>query len=298
MGLKLQTVAALKAQDNSIIRQRQIDRCQPLCEFEKKLGRVMRGVKFEPRNGTSSWVYRDTDFTAMGYIGYDDFQTSRYGDKMWAVFAPSISNGKYSDHTENYHMRMSRKLDTTVRHAKSYLTRVPLIKSASSYINDVSHKLNRVSYKLKGATRNAARDMGIELNDNTTNAHNAAMHELLQLHKRDHTWADPTFADKIQTYIDCRHAEELDHAKVTPALFVHMYEQFGGKFCDMIAITDVRPFTEYNADQYCTLQDRVPLDHVGEDVQHRIAALHMLETDDYVEEVGVKINNTAYLLHV
>ena len=129
--MRLETVENLRNHDDSIILAGQPEQ---LYEFKREVAKKVRGVQFKGRDKSSLWVYRETDFTALGYIGYGDFQTTRYAaDKSYAVFAPTIDNAKYANYSEQNRMRQSKNINTAIRHAKSYLIKAPLLKTTSGY---------------------------------------------------------------------------------------------------------------------------------------------------------------------
>jgi len=290
--MRLETVENLRNHDDSIIIAGQPEQ---LYAFKREVAKKVRGVQFKGRDKSSLWVYRDTDFTALGYIGYGDFQTTRYAaDKSYAVFAPTIENAKYSNYTEQCRMRQSKNMNTAIRHAKSYLIKAPLLTTTSAHINKVSSKLSSVTSTLRNTVTTAKENIGLSSYSRST----SLLDELLHLHKREHGWLNPTMTDKIQAYIDAEHAYQLDAQQVLPAMFIHMYEKFGAQCCDIVDVDNIKLFNEYSPDKTCTVRENVRFDTLPQDIVDRMYALNMVEAGDYVDEVGVKINNAAYLLHV
>ena len=290
--MRLETVENLRSHDDSIILAGQPEQ---LYEFKREVAKKVRGVQFKGRDKSSLWVYRETDFTALGYIGYGDFQTTRYAaDKSYAVFAPTIDNAKYANYSEQNRMRQSKNINTAIRHAKSYLIKAPLLKTTSGYINKVSNKLNSVTANLKNAVSTAKENIGLSSYSRGT----PLLDELLHLHKREHGWLNPTMSDKLQAYIEAEHEYQLDAQQVLPAMFIHMYEKFGAQHCDIVDIENIKLFNEYSPEKVATVRENVRLDTLSQDIVDRMYTLNMVEADDYVDEVGVKINNAAYLLHV
>jgi hypothetical protein len=290
--MRLETVENLRNHDDSIILAGQPEQ---LYEFKREVAKKVRGVQFKGRDRSSLWVYRDTDFTALGYIGYGDFQTTRYAaDKSYAVFAPTIENAKYANYSEQNRMRQSKNMNTAIRHAKSYLIKAPLLTTTSGYITKVSSKLNVVTANLKNAVSTAKENIGLSSYARST----SLLDELLHLHKRDHGWLNPTMSDKLQAYIEAEHEYQLDAQQVLPAMFIHMYDKFGAQHCDIVDIENIKLFSEYSPERHATVRENVRLDTLSQDIVDRMYTLNMVEAGDYVDEVGVKINNAAYLLHV
>ena len=77
-----------------------------------------------------------------------------------------------------------------------------------------------------------------------------------------------------------------------------MYEKFGAQHCDIVDIENIKLFNEYSPEKVATVRENVRLDTLSQDIVDRMYTLNMVEAGDYVDEVGVKINNAAYLLHV
>ena len=290
--MRLETVENLRNHDDSIIIAGQPEQ---LYAFKREVAKKVRGVQFKGRDRSSLWVYRETDFTALGYIGYGDFQTTRYAaDKSYAVFAPTIENAKYANYSEQCRMRQSKNMNTAIRHAKSYLIKAPLLKTTAQYITKVSSKLSTATAHLRNASNAAKEDIGLS----TYRRSAQLLAELLHLHKRDHGWIDPTMSDKIQAYVEAEHAYQLDAQKVLPAMFIHIYDKFGTQHCDIVDISNIKLFNDFSPESQATVRENVRFDTLPQDIVDRMYALNMVEAGDYVDEVGVKINNTAYLLHV
>lgn len=290
--MRLETVENLRNHDDSIILAGQSEH---LYEFKREVAKKVRGVQFKGRDKHTLWVYRETDFTALGYIGYGDFQTTRYAaDKSYAVFAPTIDNAKYSSYSEQGCMRQSKNMKTAIRHAKSYLIKAPLLSTTAGYIHKVSNKLSLVTSSLRNEVNTVMSSIGVSSHSRSSQL----LAELLHLHKREHGWLDPTMSDKLQAYVEAEHAYQLDAQKVLPAMFVHMYDKFGAQHCDIVDIANIKTFSEYNPERHATVRENVRLDTLSQDIVDRMYTLNMVEAGDYVDEVGVKINNAAYLLHV
>jgi len=290
--MRLETVENLRNHDDSIIIAGQPEQ---LYAFKREVAKKVRGVQFKGRDRSSLWVYRETDFTALGYIGYGDFQTTRYAaDKSYAVFAPTIENAKYANYSEQCRMRQSKNINTAIRHAKSYLIKAPLLTTTAQYITKVSNKLSTVTAKLQNEVHATMNNIGVSSHSRSSQL----LAELLHLHKREHGWLDPTMSDKLQAYIEAEHEYQLDTQKVLPAMFIHMYEKFGAQCCDIIDVDNIKRFSEYNPERHATVRENVRFDTLPQDIVDRMYTLNMVEANDYVDEVGVKINNAAYLLHV
>ena len=86
MGLDHKTVAQAKEfyETNAALLDETQQNNTNLMAFNRAVERTMR-VKTVPRDRNTSWVYRDGDLMAIGYIGYGDFATSVNGDNKFVV---------------------------------------------------------------------------------------------------------------------------------------------------------------------------------------------------------------------
>ena len=134
MGLDHKTVAQAKEfyETNAALLDETQQNNTNLMAFTRAVERTMR-VKTVPRDRNTSWVYRDGDLMAIGYIGYGDFATSVNGDNKFVVCARGITNMKYAEYGDQHNMRMALKMDTAMKHAKRYLVPYSLSECASVF---------------------------------------------------------------------------------------------------------------------------------------------------------------------
>jgi len=292
MTIKLERVEAINEQDNT-------DFAQPigLQDFAHEVQKKLRGVKITPRDKKTSWVYRETDLIAMGYIGYGDFQTSRYGDDMFMVASPFIENGKYADYNEQYYMRMSKNRATSLKHASAFIRKMSPRDVMYMFVSQVSDKVRRASNHLEQKLSTAWSDLGVY----STSKGDTMLMELKHLMDVGHTFLTPDIPDKINAIIEARAAVDTDKNKVTPVKFIHVYEKFGRQVYDTVNLNDVNDklaLKQYTIDpNKVQVELETGMEAMPEELRNRLAALHMLDVDDYADEVGVKLATNAYILH-
>ena len=95
MGLDHKTVAQAKEfyEMNTAMLDETQQKNPDLVAFTRAVERTMR-VKTVPRDRNTSWVYRDGDLMAIGYIGYGDFATSVHGENKFVVCARGINKSE------------------------------------------------------------------------------------------------------------------------------------------------------------------------------------------------------------
>ena len=131
-----------------------------LQDYMKALRVAFRGIMFTPHpfDVRRVWVHMPKDPFCLGWIGYGDFQTTVSADKeSYVVYSKNISNWKYGDYNDQYHMAMSVNLNTAVRNAKKYLRPLSTSDMAIEKYNEMlthseksKSKANNDAYNARG----------------------------------------------------------------------------------------------------------------------------------------------------
>ena len=265
-------------------------RTQPyeLQEFAQALHRSDRKLKTTPRDNKSLWVYVEGELFVRGWIGFGDYQTSRYGDSKFAVYARSISNGKYSDHSEQYHMKMSVNVAPVLKAAKGHLTKYTTHEVERVYRLAVREKVNDKRDQLRNQERSALSSVGLA-------AYGASKEKIIQelrhLVMSGHTFTHPDFGQNVQLLLETKEALSC-LPDVVPMDFVHIYPTPWETRADILAVPDALTTYGDTPTQLTWVAEELP-----ESVMGKIAVMQMCENEQYVDGVGYRINEHTFYLH-
>jgi hypothetical protein len=294
MGLDHKTVAQAKEfyETNAALLDETQQNNTNLMAFTRAVERTMR-VKTVPRDRKTSWVYRDGDLMAIGYIGYGDFATSVHSDNKFIVCARGITNLKYAEYGDQHNMRMALKMDTAMKHAKRYLVPYSLSECAGVFTQKVRTEVNscRTAVKEKfSQTKKAVGINGRGWGDDEMAARRL-MSELHSMIQAGHSFIDKTLDTDIRSMFEAadgyKHFEE-----VVPMDFVHVHEQWGKQVVGRVTVKDVAAW-QPQYENVCTFR----AEEVPEEIQHGCAALSMCEDGHFVEGVGYRVNDHTFYLY-
>lgn len=251
-------------------------------------------VKTIPRDDNTVHVYRDGDLMTMGYIGFGDFATSVHGDDKYIVCARGIENRKYSDHGDQYNMRMALKMDTAMKHAKRSLQSYSIHECASILAKSVKSSVQEISHKKKAQCDEAVAAVGLNISSygGAKKAMERLMAEMHSMVQAGHEFNDKELDADIRAMFALTEDRKL-FSDVVPMQFVHVNERYGQQVVNLARIKDInewRPEIEH--------VHTVRPDEVSEDIQHGCAAMSICEDAQFVDGVGYRVNDHTFYLYV
>jgi hypothetical protein len=255
--------------------------CQAVCRND-------RNLKTMPRNPRSAWVYAEGELFVRGWVGWGDFQTTQHGDNKFVVCARDIENNKYSAGSETHHMKMSVAMETVLKTAKRHLVKYTTREVEVVFRPTVQEKLRSVFNTLQNKKRSLAADLGIS---GFGRSKDKLVRELKLLAMSAHRFEDPQFAHNLQEHVDV--SEALDAIPDTvPMDFVHIYPTPWETRADVLDMKNVAVDVWHVPLQLTWVADELP-----DSVMGKIAVLQMCIDEQYVEGVGMRINEHTFYLH-
>ena len=258
-----------------------------LQDYMKALRVAFRGIVFtpHPHDVRRVWVHMPKDPFCLGWIGYGDFQTTVSADKSsYVVYSKNISNWKYGDYNDQYHMAMSVNLNTAVRNAKKYLRPLSTSDMALEKYDEM------ITHSEKSKSR-ASNDVYNALNDmlrNSANQPNALVEYMRTLVNTGHEFTDKELEGTLLNYFKLeKELTELKH-KVIKTVFVRVHERFGKQVFDVATVVK---------DGYKNKTESVVAyskDDLPEDIMGKISALSMVENGHWVDDVGYRVDATLF----
>lgn len=268
-------------------------------QFARGVGHALcsrdSGITFIQRTRTSSWVIRDDCPWAIGFIAYTDNRESKVGGwkPTYCVHAWSIINDKYSSGSTNRHTKTSTNFDTALKLAKTYLRRPPPATLASVRQGTLQKGMRDEFEKVrKGANETATKVVDIVTNIyGSSRNHNKRLYkELKNLLDMGHSFLDPEFKSDVEAMVLAD--ETLGSATIedVPFYCVMTYESRNQTVFDVVKGKQVNPYSADLEQAYL----RYTEDKLPEDITRKLAVLQMLDSEDFVDGVGVSAGNGVY----
>lgn len=264
-------------------------------EVGKALGGSNSGISFIQRTSRSLWVVRDDCPWAIGWIGYLDIRDSKTGGykPTYCVSSWAITNEKYGWGNDNRNIKQSGIRATAVKLAKTFLRRPSPITLAGVRQRTLQDGM-RKEYETFRSKVNSTADKVVDIMTNhygsETNHKKRLYKELKYLLDIKHHFLDPEFKADVEAMVL---AEEAVHgAKIedVPFYSVMVYESRGKTLFDVVKGIQNNPYNHTMDQAYI----RYTEDMLPEDITRKLAVLQMLDSDDYVDGVGVHVGNGMY----
>ena len=258
--------------------------------FMNRLQGVFRGVKFAKMMTNKVWVYYPDEPYPMGYIGYGDFRTEVCGDDQYMVASRKITNEKYGDYQDQFRMKMSSNMDTAIRNAKRFLRNFSPYEMAGANAKLLRSKANDVPEMLGSKFRKSMRGLFDHEAGNRTGSFNGRMlTELRHLVDSDHGFVDGEFGHQLKQMFEMGDAWKESFQKTVNVYFVRVFEKFGKQTFQVTELDDVRDYNPRVSDQFLTYTDDLP-----EDIMGKLAVLSMTEDGNYVDDVGMRVDQGMF----
>ena len=253
--------------------------------FAERVCKELR-VKMHPRDRNSYWIYRDDCPYCLGWVAYGDFRDGGDGTNMYIVQARTIVNGKYSEYSNQYFMKMSTNVDVAVRNAKKFLRMMSPQEIAGTRLRDASNAVDGVVDAARTEfteIRNKVIDVETSLYSSRTNTGSALLNELRHLMNSNHEFIDADFGQNLTTFFTKQDELTALQNRTVPMWFVRVYERMGQQMFDVLTIDNAE--STYRA-QMSDDVSRYTADDLPEEIMQKLSVLNILSKDDYVDDVG------------
>lgn len=253
------------------------------------------GITFIQRSRTSSWVVRDDCPWAIGWIAYTDNRYEKTGGwkPTYCVHAWSINNDKYASGNSSRHTKTSSNIHSALKLAKTYLRRPSPITLADVRKNVMQKGIREEFEKVrKNANDTATKVVDIMTSVYGTNRNNnkRLFKELKHLLDVGHQFLDPEFKSDVAAMVYADDTLGTSAIEDIPFYCVLTYESRGQRVFDVVKGTQVNPYTA-NLEQS---NIRYTEDMLPEDLTRKLAVLQMLDSEDFVDGVGVSAGHGVY----
>lgn len=267
--------------------------------FKDEVGKALcareTDIVFVRRNRTSYWVTRDDCPWAIGWIGYTDVRDNKVNGwtPTYCVHSWAITNDKYSWGNDNRHTKTSININTALKNAKTYLRRPSPIKLAGIKAGALKDGVRKEFDKLTkevGTTAEKVVDIVTSIYNKKPNQNSRLYKELKHLLDMGHEFLDPEFESDVRAMVAADERLASQPSEGVTFYCVMAYESRGKMLFDVVKGTQDNPYS-YELDQ---AYNRYTEDMLPEDLTRKLAVLQMLDTEDFVDGVGVSAGRGVF----
>jgi hypothetical protein len=233
------------------------------------------------------WGYLPNDVYAPIRVGFSDYRVKRHDEsqRTYGVYARSITNQKFQSGREQHHMIMSDKLDKALTAVRTHLRAYRLGEVAKRSGTDYNIEA-RDSASVSRRKYHTAREEVV--------SHVSFVNELQHMISSGHTFVNGAFKNAILNMLEAKDMYDKEEHRVHYADFVLVREQDGVQVFDVMRNLEVGR---------SDMLDTVPVETfteatLPEDTAGKIAALSMLQTNNYVDGLGMRVSNITYWVAV
>lgn len=244
------------------------------------------GTEAHMRGNSSAYIYRPGDTHALGLIGWDDLRVKRNNSdtvREFYVSTRGVTNAKYRSNLWQHNVLGAKSVKGAVKIAQARLvpytcaeavsaTR-PVVKTAvNSFSSAILNKFRKAMEKFTGVAYYHGQLKG------------AFWQEV-----RHMNFASPEVqAERDELFALHDAAEAVRGLEASEFVYVGFRDNYGQ------TVADVCTVHQLGAGYAVTDEQVIPFEVLPEKLQGRIAVLRMVETERYVEGVGVRIDDRIF----
>ena len=284
-----------------------------LDEQNQNMMKFAEAIKFEKRRykfglgkkgfDGSLYVYREGDQYAMGMIDYADFRDTGSAEKKFCLFTPNIDNGKYS-HGKRTHMAESVNIPRAMSNVRRYLRPLTVNQTCGMSYRDVNRSISDSVERLVVAAREVRNKViNSDTLDVTSSYANLTTmpktdpltNELKHLVESGYQFIDKELGDRMAEFFKHRNivTKAKENARESKWTFVETQKNtFGETLFRVATDLEVNKWTMDHIppeNTFTYTQEDLP-----EELRGKLAVVQMLEDEQFVEDIGYRVNSGAF----
>ena len=256
--------------------------------FLEALAKKLPTCKFSPygSNKRSLYVYLPSDLYALGWIGYGDYRIEGEGThKTIAVYSHTITNEKYSSYSFQHNMLMSTNPKRAIKNALAHLRPYRPEELAKLFAYDVATKVSQNDYVNKNKVNEA---------ESSVTKHKQLYTELSALVSSGYEFVDADFGSKVTSFISEVDEYNLQATDIN-MYYVRAYMLNDEQVFDTHLVTEAHNTWRYEISPDPT--KRYTSDTLPEFLSGKLSVLMMCDLDQYVEGVGIRMNDGVFYVN-
>ena len=256
--------------------------------FLEALAKKLPTCKFSPRgnNKQSLYVYLPNDLYAMGWVGYNDYRIEGEGTyKTIAVYSHTISNDKYNSHSDQHYMLMSTNPKRAIKNALSHLRPYTPKELNDCFAYPVVRKVRDTNRENQEKVENA---------QTAVTQHNQLQAELRAVVASGYQFVDADFGSKVAAFLNEVDEYALQTSEVN-MFFVRAYLLNDQQMFDVTFLENAHNAWDYRVST--DPAERYTSDTLPEHLSGKLSVLMMCELDEYVDGVGIRMNDGVFYVN-
>lgn len=256
--------------------------------FLEALAKKLPTCKFSPRgnNEQSLYVYLPNDLYALGWVGYNDYRIEGEGTyKTIAVYSHTIRNDKYSSHNDQHHMLMSTNPKRAIKNALSHLRPYTPKELNDCFAYPVVRKVRDTNRENQEKVENA---------QTAVTQHNQLQVELRAVVASGYQFVDADFGSKVAAFLNEVDEYALQTSEVN-MFFVRAYMLNDQQMFDVTFLENAHNTWDYKVSTEPA--ERYTSDTLPEHLSGKLSVLMMCELDEYVDGVGIRMNDGVFYVN-
>ena len=256
--------------------------------FLEALAKKLPTCKFSPRgnNEQSLYVYLPNDLYALGWVGYNDYRIEGEGTyKTIAVYSHTIWNDKYSSHNDQHHMLMSTNPKRAIKNALSHLRPYTPKELNDCFAYPVVRKVRDTNRENQEKVENA---------QTAVTQHNQLQVELRAVVASGYQFVDADFGSKVAAFLNEVDEYALQTSEVN-MFFVRAYMLNDQQMFDVTFLENAHNSWDYKVSTEPA--ERYTSDTLPEHLSGKLSVLMMCELDEYVDGVGIRMNDGVFYVN-
>jgi len=277
-----------------------------LMEFANAVKDVMPNVTFLPvdaehislpvpnsSNQQRIRIYNEVSIVMDGYpfdIGRINFKDNavKSSDKAptntFGVHSRKIHNAKYATHRSQYNMIMSNDIKKAVKNVCKYIMPFSTRELAQAFYDNMQNHVSSISEKAQRALKNHCHSLGYNYQE--------VAEEIMYLKSQGIKFKNQLFINVAEGIEDLYTTYQQETARKIGATFVRIYKVGDQPYVSLQEIDDFKKHV-WNAKIDMPTTDK-PVSELPEDMVGSISVLSILENDNYVADVGMKLDSNHF----
>lgn len=230
------------------------------------------------------WVYFEDQEYALFKVGHADYGVTK-NDIKYGIYARGLKNAKFkaNDRYQHY-MNFSDSYDKIMAIARGQMRPYTV-----SEIAKLSHDpiYNNV-YQHNSNLKSSVGDFWINLRN-----HSQLGQELLNVLDSGYTFLSDELKQRVIEYKQSLEVKaSIPTAYHAYFIYVNHDPVYNTTMCDVLLFTDIHKHESRKKPPAET--NRLPLEDLPEDLAGKLAALNMLNIEDFLPDVGIKISDRSF----
>ena len=238
-------------------------------------------------SGTKVYVYLPSDLYAMGWVGCGDYRIEGGAiHNTIGVYSHTITNEKYAVATAFQHnMLMSTNPKRAIKNALAHLRPYRPEELAKLFAYDVATKVSQNDYVNKNKVNEA---------ESSVTKHKQLYTELSALVSSGYEFVDADFGSKVTSFISEVDEYNLQATDIN-MYYVRAYMLNDEQVFDTHLVTEAHNTWRYEISPDPTR--RYTSDTLPEFLSGKLSVLMMCDLDQYVEGVGIRMNDGVFYVN-